>query len=141
MKRKKRAITLMEIMIVILLIGLISSVVGYNMKGSLDKGKAFKSKQGAEKIRETLLFESIDKGVALNNFVTTSTASQEYVDYLLQSGLFKNKKDCLDGWNQPYTVTVKDDELYVESAKLKDYEKTHKVKVETKPAKEASVAE
>lgn len=128
MKRKKRAITLMEIMIVILLIGIISSVVGYNMKGSLDKGKAFKSKQGAEKIKETLLFESIDKGIGLSEFTTTSEAPQKYVHYLLKSGLFKNEKDCLDGWDQAYTVTVKDGELYVESAKLAQYEQSHKIK-------------
>ena len=49
--RKKRAITLLEIMIVILLIGLIGGVVSYNLKGTLDKGKAFASKEGAKKTR------------------------------------------------------------------------------------------
>ena len=41
--QKKRALTLLEIMIVIVLIGIIGSVIGVNMKGSLDAGKAFKS--------------------------------------------------------------------------------------------------
>ena len=46
--RKKRAITLLEIMIVILLIGLIGGVVSYNLKGTLDKGKAFAAVLGHE---------------------------------------------------------------------------------------------
>src|SRR5438874_2517337 len=106
MKKKKRSITLMEIMIVILLIGIISGVVGYNMKGSLDKGKAFKSKQGATKIKEILEFEALDKDLALDAFVTTTDAPRKYVNYLIKSGLFKNEKDCLDGWGNPYTVSL-----------------------------------
>ena len=43
-KKKQYALTLIEIMIVIVLIGLIGSVIGANMKGSLDEGKAFKTK-------------------------------------------------------------------------------------------------
>ena len=131
MKRKKRSITLMEIMIVILLIGVISSVVGYNMKGSLDKGKAFKSKQGAAKIKEILEFEVIDKGLAFKDFVGTKTDPEKYVDHLLASGLFKEKKDCLDGWGNPYVVTIEKkadgEELVVESLALQKYEASHKV--------------
>ena len=122
----------MEIMIVILLIGLISSIVGYNMKGSLDKGKAFKSKQGAAKIREILLFEVIEKDLTLEKFVGTKTEPKRYVDYLLKSGLFKEEKDCLDGWGKPYKITVDkqgdEEELVVESEALAAYELAHKVK-------------
>ena len=132
MKRKKRSITLMEIMIVILLIGLISSVVGYNMKGSLDKGKAFKSKQGIAKIKEILEFEALDKDLDLKDFVGTKTDPEKYVEHLLVSGLFREKKDCLDGWGNPYVITIekKDngEELVVESLALQKYEATHKVK-------------
>lgn len=131
MKRKKRAITLMEIMIVILLIGLISSVVGYNMKGSLDKGKAFKSKQGATKIKEILEFEALDKGLLFTDFVT-ATEPEKYVNHLLVSGLFRERKDCLDGWGNPYVIRIetKDggEELVVESKALQTYEESHKVK-------------
>ncbi len=136
MKRKKRPITLMEIMIVILLIGLISSVVGYNMKGSLDKGKAFKSKQGAAKIQEILQFEAIDKGIELKEFITKD-APRRYVDYLVESGLFKDEKDCLDGWGKPYDISVKGEDLVVVSAALRQYERSHKVK----PVSEAKIAE
>lgn len=57
MKRKKRAITLIEIMIVIVIIGLVSGVLAYNFKGSLDKGKQFKTEHAAEQLRSILLLE------------------------------------------------------------------------------------
>ncbi len=44
-------------MIVILLIGLIGGVVSYNLKGTLDKGKAFASKEGAKKLEDILNLE------------------------------------------------------------------------------------
>ena len=47
---KRRAVTLIEIMIVIFIIGLIGSVIGYNMKGSLDERKAFKSEHGSRQV-------------------------------------------------------------------------------------------
>ena len=64
-QRKKRSLTLLEIMIVIFLIGLIGSVIGYNVKGSLDEGRAFRSEQGACQIRDILLLE-VAKGYPLD---------------------------------------------------------------------------
>ncbi len=49
--------TLLEIMIVIVLIGLIGSVIGFNMKGSLDEGRAFKTRQAQEQIQDILMLE------------------------------------------------------------------------------------
>ena len=66
--KKKRYITLLEIMIVILLIGIITSVVGYNVKGSLDKGKVFKTEQAQNQIKELLLLE-VAKGKKIENVV------------------------------------------------------------------------
>ena len=66
MKCKKRYITLLEIMIVIFLIGIIGSVIGYNMKGSIDKGKVFRTQESIKQVHDILLLEiaegaSIDK--------------------------------------------------------------------------------
>ena len=55
---KKRSVTLLEMMIVITLIGLIASVIGYNMKGSLDRGKAFKTEESQKQIKDILLQKS-----------------------------------------------------------------------------------
>ncbi len=54
---KKQAITLIEIMIVILLIGLIGGTLAYNMRGSLDKGKEFKTEQNKSKLYDVLMLE------------------------------------------------------------------------------------
>ncbi len=56
-RKTRRAMTLLEIMIVIFIIGIISSVIGYNMKGSLEKAKAFKTTEGIKKITEIFELE------------------------------------------------------------------------------------
>jgi general secretion pathway protein G len=57
MKKKstKRALTLLEIMIVIFLITLITGTIGYNMKGTLDRGRAFRTEQAKEQLHDLLL--------------------------------------------------------------------------------------
>ncbi len=118
--KKKYSITLLEIMIVILLIGLIGSVVGYNMKGSLDKGKAFKSQKGAEKLHEILLLEADLQQVEL------SSINQEKAEEMIEnSGLAKSAKDLLkDGWQQPYTIAYNPEiqDLTVTSSGLQAYQ-------------------
>lgn len=112
-KIKRNAMTLLEIMIVIFLIGLIGSVIGYNMKGSLDKGKMFKSEKGAEQIRDILLLE-IAQGTP------PEVAVSDHERILRDSGLFKDVDKILkDGWNQPYEIGLDDDgEIYVRSKQV-----------------------
>ncbi len=59
MKRrvKKKAVTLIEIMIVILLIGLIGGALAFNMRGSMDKGKIFKTEQHCARVYDALMME------------------------------------------------------------------------------------
>src|SRR5438874_1720969 len=98
--RKKRSLTLLEIMIVIVLIGLIGSVIGVNMKGSLDEGKAFKSRQARAQIKDILMLE-VARGVPIQDVVDRAEV------YLANSGLVKNPKKFLnDGWNEPFEVKV-----------------------------------
>ena len=59
--KKKYTMTLLEIMIVIFIIGIIGSVIGYNMRGSLDNGKAFKTKEGSRKLYEIIQLERQEK--------------------------------------------------------------------------------
>ncbi|NGX39796.1 MAG: Type II secretion system protein G [Chlamydiae bacterium] len=101
--KKKRAFTLLEIMIVIFLIGLIGSIIGYNMKGSLDKGKAFKTQQSIEKIQDILELE-IAKGVVVTN------EPQAISNALENSGIVKNPKKLMkDGWGQFLNVEIEAD--------------------------------
>ena len=54
-KKRKSALTLLEIMIVIFLITLITGAIGYNMKGALDRGRAFRTEQAKEQLLNLLL--------------------------------------------------------------------------------------
>ena len=98
--RKKRFITLLEIMIVILLIGIITSVVGYNVKESLNKGKIFKTEQAQNQIRELLLLE-VAKGANIDAVVKNPAK------YLKESGLPKDVSVLLkDGWNDEFQISA-----------------------------------
>lgn len=122
---KKRAITLLEIMIVIFLIGLIGSVIGINMKGSMDKGRAFKSERAKEQIKDILQLQ-LAEGVATNNEI-----AQDPTYYLKRSGMVKKPKDLLkDGWGQPFVITATADGagFSVKSERLKKYKDSQKSK-------------
>lgn len=120
-RRKKKAITLLEIMIVIFLIGLIGSVVGYNVKGSLDEGRAFRSEQGAAQIRDILLLE-VAKGIPVSKVIENKET------YLKNSGLVKDYKKLLkDGWGEEYEVrAVRGTDISVKSHKLIAYKNKKK---------------
>lgn len=122
MKRKKRSITLLEIMIVVLLIGIIGSVLGYNMKGSLDEGRAFKSREGAKQIHDILILQA-GEGVEL------ATLAGNPRHYLMSSGLVANIDSLLkDGWGKEYEFKVENDDLTVYSAALNAYEENKRQK-------------
>jgi general secretion pathway protein G len=120
---KKRSITLLEIMIVIFLIGLIGGVVGYNMKGSLDKGRAFKTEQAKKQIRDILLLETAS-GKSISDIV------KEPRTYLTDSHLVKNVSDLLkDGWGEEFKIALtrdKTDVLVISDNLLKYYDKIKK---------------
>lgn len=115
--QKKRAFTLLEIMIVIFLIGLIGSIVGYSMKGSLAEGKAFKTKQAILRITDLLELE-LARGstpAEINGNIEGVLASQNVV---------KNVQSLLkDGWGKEMKVHVNaDGEIKVTSAALEAHE-------------------
>ena len=98
MKIKKRAITLLEMMIVIFIIGIIGSVVGYSMKGSLNEGRAFKSEQGSKQVYDILML-SLANGSSISQVIKSPEA------FLNDSGLVSNPKKLIkDGWNQKFVI-------------------------------------
>lgn len=132
MKIKKRALTLLEIMIVIFLIGLIGSVIGYNMKGSLDEGRAFKTEQGAAQIRDILLLE-VAKGKSRDDVMNHPER------YLANSGMVKDVKKILkDGWGKEYEIVPNGKtDIKIISTALQE----HKQKKRQKAAKKGEVIE
>ncbi|MCB1080540.1 MAG: hypothetical protein AB7N99_01630 [Simkaniaceae bacterium] len=98
--KKKYTMTLLEIMIVIFIIGIIGSVIGYNMRGSLDQGKAFKTKEAARKLYEIVLLEEANG----NRVPQDANNPYEAIKNTLnQSDLVRRSKDLLeDGWGNPF---------------------------------------
>ncbi len=122
-KKKKAALTLLEIMIVIVLIGVIGSVIGFNMKGSLDEGRAFKTEQGMEQIKDILMLE-VAKGFPIETVVDNAE------QYLSDSGLVKNvKKFMKDGWGHEYTITQKGNKIAVHSAGLATFKQRKRANI------------
>lgn len=116
MKRKKRSLTLLEIMVVIFIIGIIGTVIGVNMKGSLEEGKAFKSEKGSKQIYEILTLE-ISKG----NLDPMEMNLSEVHNLIRHSGFAADlDKLLVDGWGRPYQImrTEDGDDLRVCSQKF-----------------------
>ena len=132
----KKAITLIEIMIVIFLIGLISAVVGFNMRGSLDKGKVFRTEQAKRQIEEILELE-----MAQHSDATPQAVKEKPEMFLERSGLVKNPKELLtDGWGEKFEIKVKKNgQVKVTSKKLENYERTKDKKSKDKKKEEESI--
>lgn len=117
--KRKSPITLLEIMIVIFLIALVGGVIGYNMKGSLEKGKAFRTEEAQKQIRDILLMMASEKEKDLKEVV------EDPAKYLKLSGLVKDEKKLLkDGWGNEFEIRVsKDgDDLTIHSDSLIHYQ-------------------
>lgn len=120
--KRKRTFTLLEIMIVIFLIGLIGSVIGVNMKGNMEKGKAFKTKQAMQQIDDALTL------LLAEDEITPQQINEDFVSCLRHSNLVKSPKELArDGWKAPFVVTIDDKmKIRVESEKYLAYLKKHK---------------
>lgn len=116
-KKKKGAITLIELMVVILIIGLISGVLAYNFKGSMDQGKIFKSNHGSEQIQNILMLE-VMKGK------NPEEVAKNWQEIILVSPLASKPKELIkDGFGEAYKVSVNEyGEIEVISEKAQGYD-------------------
>lgn len=122
MKISKRHVTLLEIMIVIFLISLIGGVIGYNMKGSLEKGKAFKTEQAINQLDDIFQLEAA-KGEMSHQEIAMNPK-----DALEKSGLVKKPDELLkDGWNNKFEITAQKDGFKIYSKKYDEYQKKHPI--------------
>lgn len=120
-KVKKRNVTLIEMMIVMFLIALISGVVAYNYRGTLDEGKAFKTRADIQNIENILNLRLAGDDDALDNI------RSDWKMYLKQSPLVQNAEALTkDGWGYEYKVDVENGEIRVTSDKLTQYDRTTK---------------
>lgn len=120
-KIQRRMITLIEIMIVMALIALIAGAIAYSSRGSLEEGKAFKTKIGIEKV-ETILNLAVAKDPHVLDDI-----QDKWRDVLGRSPLVQNAEDLSkDGWGNYYDVEVEDGKIVVRSEKYEEYlEKGH----------------
>lgn len=119
---KKRALTLLEIMIVIFLITLITGTVGYSMRGTLDKGRAFKTERAKEQLRDLLLICLAEKGDA-------DAIAAKPLEYIKQLGLAKDPEGLLeDGWKTKFQIaaTANKADFKIKSEALDRYNAKHK---------------
>lgn len=113
---KRRFITLVEMMIVMFLIAMITGVIAYNYTGSLEEGKAFKTKAGMEKIHTILDLHLATHPEDAENIESNWRGIVE------QSPLVKNSKDLVkDGWGGDYNVTKEEGKYIIRSEKYKTY--------------------
>lgn len=113
-KLKKRFITLIEMMIVMFLIAMITGVIAINYTGSLEEGKAFKTKNGMEKIHTILdLHLATHPGESISDWETI----------VKDSPLVKNADELVkDGWGVRYNVSVETDgTINIKSDKFEAY--------------------
>ncbi len=97
---KKRALTLLEIMIVIFLITLITGTIGYSMRGTLDKGRAFRTEQGKEQLNDLLL-------LCLAEGKNADEIAKNPVEHLKALGIAKDPNNLVnDGWKERFAITV-----------------------------------
>lgn len=121
MKIKKRNVTLIEMMIVMFLIALVTGVIAYNYRGSLDEGKAFKTKAGMDKVQMILTLKFTDDPDA---------SIDKWEDYIKTSPLVKGGDSLIrDGWGEKYNVERNENgDFIVTSKRYSDYLNTEQGK-------------
>jgi type II secretory pathway pseudopilin PulG len=112
-KKKQRPITLIEIMIVILLIGLIGGALAFNMRGSMDEGKKFKTRQNISRVENILMMEYAEGKSSLDDIV------HDWQKIVAKSSLVKKGSDLtVDAWNDKLTVALTNGDITITSKNL-----------------------
>ncbi len=116
-KRKKRAVTLIEIMIVILLIGMIGGALAFNMRGSVDKGRIFKTEQNISRVYDALMFEYAKGERTLKQVVDDRENVMKECPFVKDGA-----KLLKDAWGNSLNVRVDEaaDDLIVSSVKFEN---------------------
>ncbi|NGX42104.1 MAG: hypothetical protein K940chlam7_00381 [Chlamydiae bacterium] len=117
---QRRFVTLIEMMIVMFLIALIIGVVGYNYRGTLEEGKAFKSKAGIERLGTILNLAAAENAEILDDIESNWKGIVE------RSPLVQSPSALIkDGWGKEYSVTIEDGEIIVRSERYEEYIKNN----------------
>ena len=97
--KQRRFMTLVEMMIVMFLIAMITGVIAYNYTGSLEEGKAFKTKTGIAKIKTILAMAAADGDI--------ENVKENWEQIVKRSPMVQNADELLkDGWGGDYQVNI-----------------------------------
>lgn len=121
MKLKRRYITLIEIMIVMFLIALIIGVIGYNYRGVLDEGKAFKTKAAIERLENIL-------NLAISEDPNRRESIESDWQTIVRSSPLVSQPEALirDGWGQTFNVSIDENQnVRVTSSAYNNYVQAH----------------
>ncbi|WP_139415037.1 type II secretion system protein [Chlamydia abortus] len=121
-QKRKQSITLIEIMVVITLIGIVGGALAFNMRGSIQKGKAFQSEQNCAKVYDILMMEYATGGASLKEIVDRKESVLEGAAWCKEG-----KKLLKDAWGEDIVVKVNDqgDDLVVFSQRATGTNKKH----------------
>ncbi len=107
MKKKRNALTLIEIMLVIILVGIVGGALAFNLKGAVQKGKRFKTEETKKKIDAILNLALLE-----GQFSDDLTEKDTWLECVKNSPLIKttpDQKEIYDGWGKPFEVEIDDD--------------------------------
>ena len=114
MKKKKHALTLMEMMFVIVLIGIIGSVLTYNFRGALNRAKTFKTEEMKKKIDSALDLALLD------GYQMEDLEGDKWELIIAQSPLIETPKDGFkDAWGERFIAEVDDQTIRVHTSHTK----------------------
>ncbi|CRX37414.1 type II secretion system protein [Estrella lausannensis] len=121
-KQTKRCITLVEMMVVIFIIGLIVSVIGFRYQGGLEKGKAFKTETSIDKVETILNLQVAEKPQLLDNI------EKDWKEIIRKDSLVKDPEALIkDGWGDDLEVDLDDNKaIRVKSKNLDAYKSKNK---------------
>ena len=125
-RKKRRSVTLVEMIIVMILIATITGALAYNYKGSLNKGKAFKTEQTIKKI-ETILTIHLTEHPEDRDKLSDESALRQIIRRSPIAPNLKSGEDPLiDGWGNRLQISAENDEdgelsITVTSAALTRY--------------------
>ncbi|MBN4067124.1 type II secretion system protein [Simkania negevensis] len=109
-RQKKRYITLIELMVVIAIIGIISGVLAYNLRGSLEEGKAFKTQEGSKQLAHILELEAATRA-------SEEEVLEQWEEVVRHSPYVNDPRDLLnDGWGKSFNVSLDNNGRFIVSS-------------------------
>lgn len=131
----KRAITLIEMIVVMILIATITGAVAHNYRESLNEGRAFRTKEGIERIQTIISLYYAEHPEEMD---AENKTNETFANIARQSPLVRDAQEFLrDGWGIPYKIevapsTTGDVQIAVTSDKYNKYKASKKTSAEQK---------